>query len=337
MHCDGFISSSHSDSHDHTQPMAHHGVPRIHAAMQHNALNGEVRWAPVRSLWWFAMTSLALIAGPATFSWQTVIVFFITSGITLCLGHSLGMHRRLIHQAYQCPLWLEYFFVWCGTLVGMAGPIGMARTHDLRDWAQRQTACHDYFAHRQSFWRDAWWQLHCEIALDNGPRFVPEPRLTQSRFYRWVEATWMWQQAILAALLYALGSWDFVVWGVCVRVVVSLTGHWLIGHFAHRSGGMRYHVDGAGVQGYNVALPKPLTWLTGLLSMGEAWHNNHHAFPGSAKLGLHAGQLDPGWWILQLLIKLHLAWDIHQPADLPLRLAVHELKPQQKSGAFHGA
>jgi predicted DCC family thiol-disulfide oxidoreductase YuxK len=64
-----------------------------------------------------------------------------TTAITLCLGHSLGMHRRFIHRSYAAPLWLERLFVYLGTLVGMAGPLGMMRTHDLRDRAQRQPEC----------------------------------------------------------------------------------------------------------------------------------------------------------------------------------------------------
>jgi stearoyl-CoA desaturase (delta-9 desaturase) len=53
--------------------------------------------------------------------------------------------------------------------------------------------------------------------------------------------------------------------------------------------------------------------------MGESWHNNHHAFPGSAKLGLYPGQVDPGWWVLAALAKIHLVWHIKQPSDLPWR------------------
>jgi fatty-acid desaturase len=124
----------------------HTGVPRIHATGQANPILGTVQWAPVKSLWLAAMTVVALIAGPITLAWDTAAVFIVSCAITLCLGHSLGMHRRLIHNSYQCPLWLEYFFVYCGTLVGMAGPVGMVRTHDMRDWAQRQPQCHDYFA-----------------------------------------------------------------------------------------------------------------------------------------------------------------------------------------------
>jgi len=74
--------------------------------------------------------------------------FVVMSALTVCLGHSLGMHRRLIHRSYDCPLWLERLFVYCGTLVGMAGPYGMIRQHDIRDWAQRKPHCHPYLAHR---------------------------------------------------------------------------------------------------------------------------------------------------------------------------------------------
>jgi sn-1 stearoyl-lipid 9-desaturase len=304
---------------------AHAGVVRIQARHAAQAVSGAVQWSPAKSLWWWAMTALALLAGPLLWSWSAFGVFLISSALVLCLGHSLGMHRRLIHASYQCPLWLEYFLVWCGTLVGMAGPLGMMRTHDMRDWAQRQPQCHDYFAHRQPFWHDAWWQLHCDLALSDCPPFAPEARVQHSRFYQWLEKYWMWQQLPVALLLYALGGWGFVVWGVCARVSVCVTGHWLIGHFAHRGGGMYYWVHGASVQGYNVALAQPLQWFTGLISMGECWHNNHHAFPGSARLGLAAGQLDPGWWLLVLLQRAGWVSDLKLPKDLPHRPQVEKI------------
>lgn len=286
-------------------------VPRIAAGPGCDPCAGTVRWKPGKSLWLAAMTGVALAAGPLTFTPGAFAVFLVLTGATLCLGHSLGMHRRLIHNAYACPAWLEYFLVWCGVLVGMAGPIGMVRTHDMRDWAQRQPRCHDYFAHRRSFWHDAWWQLHCELALDRPPAFRPEPRLADSRLYAWMERTWMLQQLPVAAALFLVGGWGWVVWGICARVAVCVTGHWLVGHFAHRQGHRDYHVDGAGVQGYNVGLGG----LNGFITMGECWHNNHHAYPGSAKLGLHPGQADPGFLVLRAMQRLGLAWNVRLPRD----------------------
>jgi sn-1 stearoyl-lipid 9-desaturase len=293
-------------------------VPRIHAERDSCPVKGQVRWAPVKSVWISTMTGIALLFGPSTLTWQTAALFITLCGFTLCLGHSLGMHRRFVHNSYECPLWLEYALVYLGTLVGMAGPLGMLRTHDLRDWAQRQPQCHDYFAHRRPLWQDYAWQLHADIDLAHPPAFVPEDRVANSRFYQWLERTWMLQQLPVALGLFAVGGWAWVVWGVCARVAVCVTGHWLVGHFAHRTGHQDYLVHGAGVQGYNVGLGG-FIGLGGLITMGECWHNNHHAFPGSAHLGLHAGQLDPGWWVLQVLKRMGLVWQVQEPHDLPLR------------------
>jgi sn-1 stearoyl-lipid 9-desaturase len=307
------------------------GVPRISATPDSSAVHGTVRWAPSTSLWLGTMTLVALALGPGTLAWDTAAVFFIGCAITLCLGHSLGMHRRLVHNSYQCPLWLEYVLIYCGTLVGMAGPMGMVRTHDTRDWAQRQPHCHDYFAHRQSFWRDAWWQLHCKIQLDSAPQFVPEARIGEDKFYLFLERTWMLQQLPLAVALYAAGGLPWVVWGICARVAVCVTGHWLVGHFAHRQGHQTYIVEGAGVQGHDIGLGG----INGLFTMGECWHNNHHAFPGSAKLGLHAWQPDPGWWVLLALRQIGLVWDLRQPCNMTARSQVHQLSPDNKNKALH--
>ncbi len=311
--------------HDETGLDTHSGVPRIHAHSPSQALAGVVRWSPVKSLWWFFMVSVVMVWGWETLSLASLTVFTLTTGITLCLGHSLGMHRRFIHNSYQCPRWLEYLFVWLGTLVGMAGPLGMMRMHDTRDWAQRQPHCHDYFAHRQSFCIDGWWQIHCEVKLDQPPHFQPEPRVANSRFYRFVETTWMAQQLIPAALLFAMGGWAFVVWGICARVAVCVTGHWLIGHFAHRHGGQHWHVGNAGVQGYNVHLNGLLKPLTAWITMGECWHNNHHAYPGSARLGLKQDELDLGWWVLRGMQMCGWAWNMKTPATLPSRPSLQSL------------
>jgi fatty-acid desaturase len=295
------------------------GVPTIVAVPGSSALEGVVRWAPVKSLWWTGM-ALGGIAAPAIhWSWGGLLVFLVTTAVTLCLGHSLGMHRRLIHQSYQCPLWLERLFVYLGTMVGMAGPVGMMRTHDMRDWAQRQSHCHDYFAHRQSFWRDAWWQLHCDVHLARPPRFGLPASLGSDRLLMFIERSWMLQQLPWALALWALGGAGWVLWGVCLRVVVSLSGHWMVGHFAHRHGHRSWHVDGAGVQGHNVR-------GFGLVTFGECWHNNHHAFPGSARLGLYRGQPDPGWWVLMALRRVGWVWGVTLPAALPPREELRALE-----------
>ena len=294
------------------------GSARMIETRQTSAGAGQVRWSPLKSIWISTMTLIGLIAGPFLFSWSALFVYVFVTGLTLCLGHSIGMHRRFIHNSFECPKWFEYLLVWLGVLVGMAGPFGMMRQHDLRDWAQRRKDCHDYLCHGRSFWEDAWWQLHCDLHLENGPEFRPEPAVANDRIYHWMERYWMWQQLPIAIVLFLLGGWSFVVWGVAARIATGVIGHWLVGYFAHNEGPMRWHVKEAGVQGHDVP-------IAALVSFGESWHNNHHAYPGSAKLGLNKDQPDPGWWVIVFFQRLGLVWNVQTPETLPERKALLRL------------
>lgn len=285
---------------------------RVSSDNPESAYAGEVKWSPIKSLWFLSNLFLALFVAPFFVSFSAVFVFLALTGITLCFGHSLGMHRLLIHRSYECPLWMEYLFVYLGVLVGMAGPIGMMKQHDLRDWAQRQSKCHDYLLHGSNIWKDGWWQLNCDLNLKHPPKFHLEERVKSDKFYSFVEKTWLFQQLVLILPLYWFGGISWVLWGVCVRVVVSVGGHWLIGYFAHNKGGRTWKVEGAAVQGHNIR-------IAGFLSMGEAWHNNHHAFPGSAMLGLYEDEPDPGWWVLNALHNLRIVKNIQLPKTLPPR------------------
>ncbi len=281
---------------------------RMVSGAQSDAVDGQVYWVWTKSLWISALTIIALVFAPLTFSWSALALFFVTTAVTICAGHSVGMHRLLIHRSFRTNIYIEHMLVYLGTLVGMAGPFGMIYAHDIRDWAQRQKDCHPLYAHRRSFFVDAWWQMHCAVKLAHPPRFVIESRVVNDRFYRFLERSWMAQQLPWAALFYLIGGWSWVIWGIALRVPVSLIGHWLIGHYAHRDGHQGWAVDGVAVQGYN--LP-----AFGLVTFGEAFHGNHHAFPESARLGLERGQIDLGWWLIRAMMWLGLASQIKLPEN----------------------
>lgn len=285
---------------------------RVIADRHADAVEGKVLWAPARSLWTGGMTVAAVVLGPLTATPSAVLLFLATSAVTLCLGHSLGLHRHLIHGSFEARPWLSRSMIYLGTLVGMAGPLGMVRLHDMRDWAQRQSACHDVHAHRAGLLLDAWRQMHCRLSLDRPPRVVLEPALANDRFLRFLESTWMLQQLPWALLFFAIGGLPWLVWGIPVRIATSLTGHWLVGHVTHRRGPQGWRIDGVAVQGHD--LPQ-----AALITFGEAWHGNHHAWPESARLGVEPGQPDPGWWVLILLERLGLVWNVKTPADLAPR------------------
>ena len=275
-------------------------------------VEGEVVWDPLRSIWNGAMLFAALILGPLYFTWDAFAAFIVTSAVTLCAGHSVGFHRRLIHRSFDCPKWLERILVWFGTAVGMGGPLWTIRLHDSRDWAQRQPNCHEFLRHGKSFWLDGFYYLHFKLVLKNPPGYEPGPGIGDDPFYRFLDRSWMLQQIPIGLVLYFLGDWSWVVWGVFVRVAACTTMHWYISYFAHTQGPQDWVVDDAVIQAHNVP-------IMAIPTMGESWHCNHHAFPSSARHGLYPGQIDLGWIFVRFLQAVGLAWNVKLPENLPPR------------------
>ena len=276
---------------------------------------GTVRIDGQKSLWNGAMLA-GTVAAMFVATWQSVLLFFVLTYATLLIGHSVGMHRMMIHRTFKARPWIARTLIYIGTLVGVSGPSGIIRIHDTRDWAQREVLCHDFFAHRAGFWQDLAWNLFCRFDFVRPPKVTIEPAIAADPYYRFLDATWRWQQLPLAALLYAAGGWPFALWGVCARVFVSTAGHWSVTYFCHNPGYFkrpgRWVVKDAGIQASN--LPG-----LGLVTYGECWHNNHHAFPESARIGLEPGQVDPGWWVIAALERLGLAYDVTLPRGLEAR------------------
>ncbi len=271
-----------------------------------NAVYGRAVLDWPKLLWNFGHIAIAIVFAPMLFSWSALVLFLCLTYATLLTGHSVGMHRMMIHRSFACPKPLEYLLIYIGTIVGVAGPFGILRVHDLRDWAQRQAQAHDYFTHRRWLLVDLLWQLAYRFEFASPPHFSIEASKAADPVYRFLEATWRWHQLPLAVILYYFGGWAFVVWGVCLRVSVSVIGHWTITYYCHNPGPGRWIVNGAGVQAANLS-------GLGILTYGECWHNNHHAFPESAQIGLEPGQPDPAYWLISALGRMGIAHHIKLP------------------------
>jgi fatty-acid desaturase len=104
----------------------------------------------------------------------------------------------------------------------------------------------------------------------------------------------------------------WLVWGVFVRVAVSVASHWVVTYYAHNPGLGNWRVFRASVQASNLS-------RIAFLTHGECWHNNHHAFPESARLGLDDGQLDVGWIVLKWLEQRGWVWNLGLPRAASMR------------------
>ena len=95
-----------------------------------------------------------------------------------------------------------------------------------------------------------------------------------------------------------------VLWLVFFRVTVGLHATWLVNSATHMWGGRRFNTNDDSKN----------SWWVAVLTFGEGWHNNHHAFPASARHGLDRRQFDVSWWVIRGLEKLGLVWDVHVPS-----------------------
>lgn len=271
-----------------------------------SATLGKVVFDPQKAAWSGGLILAGAALAPLYFSWSAVAAFVLLTYVTMLLGHSVGMHRMMIHRTFSCPKWLERALIYIGVLVGMAGPFGVIKVHDTRDWAQRQAECHDFFSHERGFLRDVTWQLFYRFEFARPPHITIEKDLYDDPFYAFLDKTWALHQVALAGLLFWLGGMPWLVWGVCLRVPLSIVGHWAVTYYCHNPGPGKWRVRGACVQASN--LP-----FMGVLTHGECWHNNHHAFPESAQIGLQNGQIDPAWLVIRCLAALGLASNIGRP------------------------
>ena len=101
------------------------------------------------------------------------------------------------------------------------------------------------------------------------------------------------------------GAWLGLIWGGLVRIFFVHHVTWSVNSICHIWGG----------QPYNSHDQSRNNFLFGILCVGEGWHNNHHAFPTSARHGLRWWQIDMSYWFIRTLGLLRLAWGIKVPTN----------------------
>ncbi len=270
-------------------------------------------------VWYFAIFhALALLAFfPFAFSWSAVVVMLVLNWMTASLGICLGFHRYLTHRSLDLPKWLGYFFVLLGSLALENGPIKWVGQHRMHH-ANSDTDQEPHSARKGFWWAHMGWMLHKHPVFDNPFRIKSYTKdLQDDAFYAFLEKHFISVQVAFGLILFAIGGIPWVIWGIFLRVVLVYHQTWLVNSAAHTFG---YK---------NLKLENDLStncWWVGLLAFGEGWHNNHHAFPKSARHGLRPWEVDMTWWTISGLKTLGLATNLH----------VARLYPNRKDQYFTG-
>jgi len=215
------------------------------------------------------------------------------------LGTSIGYHRYFSHRSFQTYRFVQFLIGVWATLGFQRGILWWAQTHrDHHRNADTESDLHSP-AH-QGFWYAycGWFFQHANLATnyDRIRDFASFPEL------RWLDSD---TGIVLIGLsysgfLYWFWGWEGIVWGVCVSTVMCWQMvHW-IQSVSHSWGGYRRFDSPDSSRNH---------WLLGVVTFGE-FHNNHHAFPSSAKQSFAWWEPDLGYRFLKLLEALNLVWNV---------------------------
>ena len=259
-----------------------------------------VTWPTV--IFMTAVHILALVAlQPQYWSLGSVLVFLILYWVTACLGVTLGYHRLLSHRSFKVPKWLERFFATCGALSAEYGPVtwvGLHRQHHKHS----DKALDPHNSKRGLLWSHIMWMFFRVPAEKRVRRYAGDMR--KDPYYVWLDKWFIFLQIPLGLLLYSMGGWSYVLWGIPLRLTFVYHVTWLVNSATHAWGERPFDTTDNS---------RNNKWVAAL-TFGEGWHNNHHAYPTSAKQGILTGQIDLTWYHIVLLSKLKLATKIRTPS-----------------------
>jgi stearoyl-CoA desaturase (Delta-9 desaturase) len=255
------------------------------------------------------------LAWGGSLHWQDLLVLLITYLLT-GMGITVGFHRLFTHRSFETTRAVRMAFAVLGSMAVEGPLIEWVSTHRKHHrFSDRHGDPHSPHADRAPGWLGALrglahahvgWIFH-DQDLANPDRYAKD--LLADRDLRAVTSAFPLLVVAGLALPFGLGvaltgslvgGLTGLLWGGAVRIFLLHHATFSINSLCHFFGRQSFDTDD---HSRNLAWLAPLTF-------GEAWHNNHHAFPTSARHGLGRLQADPGAWLIGGLERAGLAWRV---------------------------
>jgi sn-1 stearoyl-lipid 9-desaturase len=261
-------------------------------------LRSDVNW---NSAVFLSLFHIGALAALFFFSWKALASALFLTWVAGSLGIGIGYHRLLTHRGFKTPKWFEYFLTICGTLAMEGGAINWVVTHRIHHAFTEQTG--DPHSPRDGrWWAHIGWilrgtaQQHSDKVMR---RYAPD--LMNDRVHILLNRLYFVPLIICGVVLLAGGGLPALMWGVFFRVTFALHSTWLVNSATHLWGSRRFETSDDSTN----------NWWVALLTFGEGWHNNHHAYSRAARHGLAWYELDLNWLAIRAFTWLRLANSVH--------------------------
>ncbi|MDB5312765.1 MAG: Fatty acid desaturase [Gemmataceae bacterium] len=256
--------------------------------------------------WGFGWVDLGLLLGMYTLS---------------ALGITVGFHRLFTHKSFETNAAVRFVLAALGSMAVQGSVLRWVAQH-RRHHQHSDTPADPHSPHHhgrglvglvRGFWHAhlGWAFRPDATGLDRyvaDLRKLASVRVASALFPVWI-VLGLAAPAALGGVL--TGTWGGallgLLWGGLVRVFLVHHVTWSVNSVCHLWGSRPYPEKDHSRN--NI--------LFGVLALGEGWHNNHHAFPTSARHGLRWWQIDVSYYVIQLLALVGLAWKVRLPAAHP--------------------
>jgi stearoyl-CoA desaturase (delta-9 desaturase) len=252
------------------------------------------------------------------FSWVQLGLLLAMYLLT-ALGITVGYHRLFTHRSFETNRVVEFVLAVLGSMA-VQGPLLKwvalhRRHHQHSDRPDDPHSPHQQGPGLFGFLRGLW---HAHL----GWIFKPDPPalaryvkdLWGNRSLRVASALfplWVVMGLLFPAVLGGLLTWSWLgvllglVWGGLARIFLVHHVTWSVNSVCHLWGSRPYREQDHSRNNF----------VFGILALGEGWHNNHHAFPTSARHGLRWWQVDVSYWVIRALALVGLAWNVRKPPN----------------------
>ncbi len=259
---------------------------------------GKYNWHTI-----FFVATFHILAGVALFnlSWSNVLAAFICWWVAASWGVGIAYHRLLTHRGFTTSKWFTRVLATFGTLGMQSGPITWVTTHRIHH-AFTETDKDPHSPRNGTYWSHIGWIFRGTAqSHPDSVRRRYSPDLMRDPYLVFIDKYYYLTTVAVAAVLFAIGGWSMVLTAIFLRVVISWHFTWLVNSATHLWGSRRFDTRDDSRNNAFVAA----------VTFGEGWHNNHHAFPRSAKHGLTWREFDVNWIQIKLMEKLGVVKNVY--------------------------
>ena len=257
------------------------------------------------------------------FHWVDVAIL-VGFYVVCAFGTTIGFHRYFTHKGFETRTPVKAVLAVLGCMT-MQGPLiqwvtDHRKHHALSDQPGDPHSPH--VGHGEGPWGAVKGFVHAHVGwlfqnlgMEEGREYGKD--LYDDRLLVWIDRLYLLWVALTLGLPFLLGyliggSWqrgvEAMVWGGLIRIFLYQHATFSVNSICHMFGS----------QDFRTRDEARNNWLVALLVFGEGWHNNHHAFPASARHGLGRLQFDVSWWVIRALEKLRLVWNVKVPSATQL-------------------